>query len=142
MASLSGRHDGRKILLPIAILRPEAHVADLTFCEGTALLDTGATSSGIGFRIIRELGLTARVKLPLMVATEERLVDYFLFRVGFWPIRSSDFNAFPAVPYVFAETLGFKIRESPAFDVILGMDVLKQCDFNLRRNGSWELRFG
>jgi hypothetical protein len=141
LASLRGRHDGRRTLIPIAILRPEADPLDLTYVEGTALLDTGATSSGIGSGIVQALGLTARIKLPLMVATDERMADYFVFRVGLRPSQQSDFQA-PSLSYVFADTFGFKIRDSRDFDVILGMDVLKQCDLRLDRSGGWELQFG
>lgn len=73
-----------------------------------------------------------------MVATEERLVDYFLFRIGLVPQGNSE----NGLPFVFAETDGFRIRSSMGFDVILGMDVLRQCDFGMRRTGDWQLSFG
>lgn len=136
MPSLSGRHDGRRILIPVAVLRSD-DPADLTFVQGTALLDTGATSSGIGPRIVRELGLRSYAKRPLVVATEERLVDYFLFRLGFFAKGDQ-----PTLPYIFAETDGFQIRAAGSFDVLLGMDVLKQCDLLLDRSGRWQLDFG
>lgn len=139
MPSLKGRYDGRKILIPIAVLRSD-NPTDLTFVNGTALVDTGATSSGVCSKIIENLGLRSHTKRPLVVATEERLVDYFLFRLGlFQPSQSEDAVQFP---YVFAETDGFGIRDSGHFDIILGMDVLKQCDLHVSRTGIWELHFG
>jgi Aspartyl protease len=132
---LEGRHDGRKILLPVAILRAE-NVTDLTHLRGTALLDTGATSSAISPRMIDELGLVSHEKRRLVVATEERLVDYYLFRIGLFA------EAPDPLPFVFAETAGFGMRPSRDFDVILGMDVICQCDFQLYRSGHWKIGFG
>lgn len=139
MPSLSGRHDGRRILIPVAVLRSD-NPADLTFVHGTALLDTGATSSGIGSRIVEELKLESYAKRRLVVATEDRMVDYFLFRLGLF--APDDPAGAIRLPYVFAETDGFAIRASKDFDVLLGMDVLRQCDLNLRRSGTWTLQFG
>jgi gag-polyprotein putative aspartyl protease len=134
LPSLKGRHDGRKILLPVAILRSD-NPTDLTHVRGTALLDTGATTSALSPQIIEQLNLQTFEKRPLIVATEDRLVDYYLFRIGFF-IEGNP------LPYVFAETDGFGMRTSNSFDVILGMDVLRQCDLNIGRSGSWELTFG
>lgn len=77
-----------------------------------------------------------------MVATEERLVDYFLFRIGLFPTAAGPNSDEPALPYVFAETDGFRMRDSSTFDVILGMDVIRQCDLNIGRSGNWALTFG
>jgi hypothetical protein len=40
------RHDGRRILLPVIILAPTPST-DLAGFEGTALVDTGSTTSGL-----------------------------------------------------------------------------------------------
>lgn len=140
MPSLSGRHDGRRILLPVAILRSE-DPTDLTHEVGVALLDTGATSSAIAPAIVTKLGLVSSGKRPIMVATEQRLVDFFVFRLGLFP----EVESAPAplgLPYVFAETEGFQIRQTHGFDVLLGMDVLRECDFSLARKRTWALAFG
>ena len=64
------------------------------------------------------------------------MVDYFFFRIGLFGIASGP------IPYIFAELDGFGWPESKGFDVILGMDVLGQCDVDMRRDGSWSLTFG
>jgi len=46
------------------------------------------------------------------------------------------------IPYVFAETDGFLIHQTHNFDVLLGMDVLQDCNFELLRDGNWSLSFG
>jgi hypothetical protein len=116
--------------------------ADLSFVEATALLDTGATSSAIAPRIVSQLGLDPYAKRPLMVATEERLVDFYLFRIGLFPKAAGLDPDSLALPYVFAETDGFRMRDSTTFEVILGMDVIRQCDLNVSRDGDWRLEFG
>ncbi len=72
-----------------------------------------------------------------MVATEQRLVDYYLFRLA---VESEDGQS--SLPYVFAETVGFQINQSLDFEVILGMDVLSQCDLTVVRDGTWSLTYG
>ncbi len=140
LQSVSGRHDGRRIILPIAVLRSD-NPADLTHIRAVALLDTGATSSAIVPRVVAELGLAPYAKRPLMVATEEWLVDYFLFRIGLFP-NPDDGSDSTALPFVFAETDGFRMRDSNVFEAILGMDVISQCDLRVSRNGTWKLNFG
>lgn len=106
------------------------------------MLDTGATSSAIAPRIVDELGLKPYAKRPLMVATEERLVDYFLFRIGLFPSDMQLDASSADLPFVFAETDGFRMRDSSSFEVILGMDVIGQCDLQIGRNGNWTLKYG
>lgn len=137
MPSLNGVISQRQILLPIAILGSR-NPSDLNFIQCTALLDTGATSSGIGPNAISKLLLRSHQKKPLSVATEMRMVDYYLFRVGFLE-SDADINR---LPYVFAEIDGFSWQENKSFDLILGMDILSQCDLSIKRDGNWMLSFG
>lgn len=76
-----------------------------------------------------------------MVATEQQQLDFYVFRLGLFTDQPS---ASPGVgwPHVFAETEGFQIRQSDNFDVLLGMDIIRQCDFSIARSGSWSLQFG
>jgi len=76
-----------------------------------------------------------------MVATEQRLVDFYVFRLGLFASETSNTGNSPW-PYIFAETEGFQIRQTYNFDVLLGMDVLGHCDLSIQRNGSWKLDFG
>lgn len=76
-----------------------------------------------------------------MVATEQRLVDFFIFRLGVFPDDRHQTSG-PDLPYVFAETDGFQMRQADHFDVLLGMDVLDECDLTVRRTRHWTLRFG
>lgn len=112
---------------------------DISYVKCSALLDTGATFSGIGPKPIKELQLRSHQKKQLSVATEMRSVDYYLLRLGF--LSNDESDAF-TLPFIFAETDGFSWREQKDFDVILGMDVISQCDLHIGRNGRWQLSFG
>ena len=59
-------------------------------------------------------------------------------RVG---IATGDDDDAPAFPFVFSPVLGFEIVRGSSFDALLGMDILKQCDLTLLRNGSGTLCF-
>jgi hypothetical protein len=141
LPSLSGRHDGRKILLSAVVLGSR-NPADLTHVVVTALLDTGATCSAISPAIIRQLELKPYQRRHLRVATEDRLVEYYFFRVGLFPDESDTVLQRDGLPFVFAEVDGFGMRESMDFGLIIGMDVLSQCDLDLDRTGHWRLTFG
>jgi hypothetical protein len=62
-------------------------------------------------------------------------VERYLFRVGL-SIEGSP------VPFVFEEIIGFELKNASSFDVLLGMDVLGQCDFSMTRDGRCRLGFG
>lgn len=62
----------------------------------------------------------------------------YMFRVG---LRNPQGG--PAeLPFIFNEIMGFELVEGTSFDAVLGMDILGQCDFELRRDGTCRLRFG
>ena len=77
-------------------------------------------------------------KKPVVVATEIRQRNAFVFRIGL----IGDNQPQTALPIVFAETVGFMIDQASGFDILLGMDVLSETDFSMYRNGRWNLRFG
>jgi hypothetical protein len=136
LPSCSGRHDGKKILLPIVVLA-SANPADLSYVNAKALLDTGATCSALSPSIISKLALASYEKRYLLVATEDRLVDFYQFRIGIFPDNRFEGQ----LPFVFSDLDGFATRVTSTFDVILGMDVLRNCDLSIKRDGSWSLSF-
>jgi predicted acylesterase/phospholipase RssA len=124
-------------MLPVAVL-PSRNPADLTFESFTGLLDTGATASWISAKVVTHFGLTSIGKGRVVVATEIRQLPLFVFRLGLIATHSGPMS----LPYVFAETFGYQIKQADGFDVLLGMDVLSQTDFAMRRDGRWSLAFG
>jgi hypothetical protein len=144
MRELSFRLRRNRYLFPVAILRPDSPT-DLTSFAATALLDTGATVTGVGPRVIDTLGLESYGKKRLRSATDEVFVDYFLFRIGLF---TTDQTVDPPtdraaiLPFVIDEFDGFSWRRQADFDVIIGMDVLSRCDVSLDRGGKGRIAFG
>jgi predicted aspartyl protease len=134
MSELSWRHDSRKILLTISVLKPEP-VSDLSSVEAVALLDTGSTTSGVTRGIAERLQLPHLGKRPLASAHGEAQVERFLFRFGL-PVEGE------ALPFVFDEVNGFELKNGFAFQALIGMDILKHCDFSMDRGGRCRLGFG
>jgi hypothetical protein len=130
------RHDGRRILLPIVILPPTPST-DLAGYEGKALVDTGSTTTGITPNVARHLSLAKRGKRPLGSAQGEGQAERYLFRIGMLPPSDG-----PSFPYVFDDVIGFELAGTFQFDALLGMDLLRQCDFAVCRQGQCRLVFG
>lgn len=143
MRELELRRKANRFLLPVAVLRP-GDPTDLTYFDAIALLDTGATKSGIGPRPIAELGLESSGKSRLRSATDEVFVDYYLFRLGLYTTEQivAETVGPGDLPFIFEELNGFSWSKPGDFDVILGMDVLSLCDIHLTRNGRCRLIFG
>jgi hypothetical protein len=134
MPELWWQREPRNIIFATAILAPSP-VADLTHVAARALLDTGSTTSGVTHAIASRLNLPRLGRRPLKSAQGEAKVERFLFRIGF-QVESS------FLPFVFEAVDGFELIEGFAFNAILGMDILGQCDFSMLRTGRCRLRFG
>jgi predicted aspartyl protease len=125
------RHDRRRIILPVLVLRPTPS-RDLSGYEARALLDTGATTSGITPRVARNLDLPPRGKRPLGSARGEEQAERYLFRIGLMTVPR---GGAPSFPFLFDDVVGFELRDNFHLDMLLGMDVLSQCDFSMDRSG-------
>lgn len=142
MREFSFRRQQRRYLFPVLIFRPDA--SDMTSFAATALLDTGATASGVGPSVIEALELRSHMKKRLLSATEEVFADYYLFRIGLYTSvqMANVAESIQEWPYLFDEVEGFSWQRRGDFDVIIGMDILSQCDVALSRDGAGQLRFG
>lgn len=142
MRELSFRRQQRRYLFPVRVFR--ADPTDMTSFAATALLDTGATASGIGPTTIRELALNSHMKKRLLSATEEVHADYYLFRVGLHTTEqmANIAESTQEWPYLFEAIEGFSWSRPADFDIIIGMDILSQCDVALSRDGGCRLQFG
>jgi hypothetical protein len=130
------RHDGSRIVLPVLILEPSPSVS-FEGHRGFALLDTGSTATGVTKRIANQMSLVGRGKRPIGSAQGEGQAERYLFRIGVHGDGGS-----PTLPYVFDDVIGFELVDSFRFDALIGMDILKQCDLELRRDGSGILIVG
>ena len=95
------------------------------------------SSSCVVPRIARTPGLAKRGKRPLGSAQGEGQAERYLFRIGLRPPSEG-----PAFPYVFDGVSGFELSETFQFEVLIGMDILRHCEFEMTRDGSCRLRFG
>jgi predicted aspartyl protease len=109
----------------------------LTGFEATALVDTGSTTTGITPRVAARLGLAQRGKRPIGSIQGEGQAERYIFRVALTLLEAA-----PSFPYVFDDVEGFELREGFQPDALLGMDLLKQCDFTMDRFGRCRLSFG
>lgn len=132
--------DRRRLLCDVLVLHPD-EPTNLAGFRGRGLIDTGATVSGIGPGVISALGLRSYGKKPLGSATEEKMVAYYLFRLAFEALDIGDPTT-PQWPYSFERTDGFSWDRATDFDVIIGMDILLECELRLERGGRCGLAFG
>lgn len=140
MSAVEWQHDSRRIVLPVSIFSAEA--ADITHVGALALLDTGASTSGITRSIAHRLGLLGIGRRPITSARQVHLVERYLFRIG---VRPTDSDAI--LPFIFDTALGFELGDDIVagghrLDAVIGMDVLSQCDFSMDRGGRCRLAFG
>lgn len=116
-------------------------MSELDGYRALALLDTGATTTGVTPRVIEALGLLTMGKRPIGSAQGDGQADRYLFRIGLnAPVRSIEMQA--SFPFVFEAVMGFGLTGAFRFDALLGMDILSQCDFRMDRHGSALLSFG
>jgi hypothetical protein len=134
MYDINWDREDRRIVLPISILAPSP-VSDLTAVRANALLDTGSTTSGVAQAIAAKLRLPHLGKRPLGSVHGEAQTDRYLFRIGL-NIPGSP------LPFIFDEVIGFELKNASSFDALLGMDVLRRCDFSMNRRGACRLSFG
>lgn len=137
MSQIEWLHDRRRIVLPVWIFRPY-DPTDLTHVDAVALLDTGATASGISLDIARQLDLKSHGKRPLQSAHGLGQTERFFFRIGV----HADGGRGTGLPFIFDDVFGFGLTGSDHFSALIGMDILSQCDFSIDRRGRCTLAFG
>jgi hypothetical protein len=134
MSAVEWTREPRRILLPVIVLRPYP-VTDLSGTPATALIDTGSSVSGVAVRLADDMGLRRLGKRPLTSAQGQGQVERYAFRIG---LQTEDRRSgAPVFPFVFEEVIGIELTNA-----FLGMDILGQCDFEMRRDGRCRLSFG
>lgn len=134
------RHDGRRLLLPILISKL-GPFEDFDPMPAIALIDTGATRSGVCQPIVQRLSLDQIGSTMLQAATDDRPVPiYFCWMAVACDEDASGDDAPSSRPVFFEAHKPLGFRASKSFDAVLGMDVLGQCDLHLERSGFCTLR--
>lgn len=137
--TIEWRHDGSRLVVPVTVYPP---LTGTTFdgIAGKALIDTGSTTTGITAGIAEKLGLHSIGKRLISTVGGERHIDRYIFRIGLDGSAADD-DA-PTFPFIFEEVVGFELLDSFSFDVLLGMDILRQCELLIAPGNRGRLRFG
>ena len=132
-------HDRSRLIVEAAILPPVGAPNESTVIKVNALLDTGATTSGVVPKTAHALGLQSMGKKPVQTAGGLIQSDRFAFRLGFYKQARDDRLAFP---HVLGRTIfGIGLAESDSFEIIVGMDVIGRNHLELRPDGQSLFRF-
>lgn len=108
----------------------------------TALLDTGATGTGIRADLVEALALQPKGQRRIVTANGMIWAAEVLFRIGFLAgdYDQPGFDAEAQQPYVLEKHVtGFELQRGFDYAMLVGMDVLGQCDLHVLRNGKAEL---
>lgn len=137
--TIEWRHDGSRLVVPVIVYPP---LTGTTFegVTGNALIDTGSTTTGVTAKIAQKLGLQSIGKRLISTVGGEKHIDRTIFRIGLDGCAAD--NDFPTFPYVFEEVVGFELLDSFSFDVLLGMDILRQCELLIAPRNRGRLTFG
>lgn len=142
MAEIRWRHAGQRLILPVAVL-PSLAAANASQVEIVdALIDTGATGTGLRPDIAEKLNIPGRGKRRVITANGDILVAEYRARLGFYPGTFAGAAEAPptAMPYVLElGLLVHALREFFTYPLLIGMDVLSQCDLELSRDHSVRL---
>jgi Aspartyl protease len=128
-------------LLPVAVLPSAAAENAHALAVIDALIDTGATGTGLRPDVAASLNIPGRGKRRVVTANGDMLVPEFRIRIGFF---CGNFGGEPTAqssPYVLEfGLLVHALREQFAYQMLIGMDVLSSCDLHLRPDRSATLR--
>lgn len=138
MSLIRWRHNGVRLILP-AVVTPPAYAPNASDqIRVDALIDTGATSSGLRSDIADRLDLPVKGNKRVHTANGILMSDEFLFRVGLiiGDYLDPDFSPDRTLPYVIdTPILGFGLQGGFSYPLLLGMDVISAGDLTVRRSG-------
>jgi predicted aspartyl protease len=156
---VTGRHDGRSVITPIAIIdiskREQQKKSNKELLEGVnpyrALIDTGATSTMLSNRVISDLGLIPVGPARFRGIHGVKIGVVYLFRVAFYGDRADkallakrSITTDKTVHMIYicpSDIEGGEIEDQPHFDVLLGMDVLKTGSLHIDITGDFSFSF-
>ena len=142
MAELFWRHEGQRLVLPIAVLPSlvAPNASEMIIVEG--LIDTGATGTGLRPDVAERLGLRGRGRRRVLTANGDILVAEYRIRMGFFPGQFEGPAEAPAASFPTVLDFGIlahALQPMFSYAVLIGMDVLSRCDLTLRRDRTIEL---
>lgn len=138
MPAVNFRHDRRQIILPTSIHRPDL---PQQFEVAQALVDTGASISGVSRNIAERLSLPRRGKQIITTPSGEHVARLYAAAIGLFQSDAGEYD--PSVlPHLLPDAF-MMIECSPGarFDVLIGMDVLGRCELLIKPDGTGRLHF-
>lgn len=137
MAEVAWRHEGQRLVIPVAILPSAvaANASQIEIVEG--LIDTGATGTGLRPDVAERLSLRGRGRRRILTANGDMLVPEYRLRIGFFPgcyegSAEAPTTAFPVV--LDFGILAHALRPIFPYALLIGMDVLHRCDLTINRD--------
>ena len=137
MREIRWSHSGHRLLLPVAVLPSAAaeNAHDIKVVD--ALIDTGATGTGLRPDVAAALNVPGRGKRRVVTANGDMLVPEYRIRIGFYCGNFDDLPQAEGNPYVLEfGLLVHALRDNFAYAMLIGMDVMSRCDLHLRRDCS------
>jgi hypothetical protein len=137
MAEIRWLHSGHRLILPVAVLPSAAAENPQAIEVIDALIDTGATGTGLRPDVAAALNVPGRGKRRVVTANGDMLVPEYRVRIGFY---CGNFEGQPSPsgsPYVLEfGLLVHALRDRFAYSMLIGMDVLSRCDLHLKPDRS------
>lgn len=143
MRTINWRHDRRQLFLPVSVM-PSASADNASHAITVkALIDTGATKTGLRADLVERLGLAKRDRAPIQTANGTLITDLHLARLGLWTSQIEE-DVFQlsrsTMPYILdREFLIQALRPDFSHEMLLGMDLVGLCEFQLRCDGTAKL---
>jgi predicted aspartyl protease len=107
-----------------------------------ALIDTGATGTGIRQDVAMRLALEKRGRRRIFTANGDIIADEHLIRIGMYVGDFPDsFDLAGRLPFVLEEeVMAYALHPNFSFEMLIGMDIISQMDLSLSRTGEVSLR--
>ena len=142
MPSIEWHYSDARLIIPIAVFAAShsTNASELVRTDG--LIDTGATRSGIRSDIARRLGLRSESQRRIETANgplfaREYLVRFGLFAGDFGGGEADQNNQYPIV--LDRHFFTFELAAGFTYPVLIGMDVISQCDLHVLRDGTAQI---
>ena len=137
MAEVRWRHGGNRLVLPVAVL-PSAIAENPQALDLTeALIDTGATGTGLRPDVASRLAILGRGRRRVLTANGDILVPEYRIRLGFYPGNYQAEAEAPSgtMPYILDfGLLAYALHDHFPYAMLIGMDVLQHCDLIILRD--------
>lgn len=141
MFEIGGQYNGRQIIIPVII--GGLSNGGFQLIEANALLDTGATSSGIAAGIADKLSLESLGRRVIGTAGGTRRASTYKFSLAFAPsvVTSLGVSGDKSPQFLPNEVQGIDFTEGLDFQIVLGMDIISTGELIIRKNRFWSLQF-